>query len=275
MKYLKVGVIQPNVKVNECQDNLERIAEMIRKCAEDGAKLVCLPEAFATSLNLPKVKELAQTTEGNNCIFLCNMARECGIYLIGGFIEKEKENIYSSAVCVSPEGTILGKYQRRYIYELEKHFLTEGNKSCFIETEIAKIGLIMGYDINFPEACRELFQKGVEIIISPTQIPKAYYKSTRHLAISRATENNCYFILASSCGQNTIARLEYMGGSLVARSATGLEDYSTQYVQQEEILESLECGEGYFVTKLNMTKIRREIEDSSFLDDFLRNKKSD
>ena len=89
MKYLKVAVIQPNVKVNEYQANLDHAAEMIRKCTEEGAKLVCLPEAFATSLNLPKVKELAQTTDGEICNFLRDMAKECGVYLIGGFIEKE------------------------------------------------------------------------------------------------------------------------------------------------------------------------------------------
>ena len=271
MKYLKVAVIQPNVKVNEYQTNLDHAAEMIRKCTEEGAKLVCLPEAFATSLNLPRVKELAQTTDGEICTFLRDMAKECGVYLIGGFIEKEEDNIYSSSVCIDPEGTILGKYQRRYIYALEKHFLAAGKKSCLIETEIGKIGLIMGYDINFPEACRDLFKEGVEIIVSPTQIPKVYYQSTRQLAVARATENNCYFILASSCGMNTIARLVYMGGSLAAHSSTGLEDYSTQYSQQEDILGSCEYNEGYFIAKLNMTKIRREIEDSTFFDDFMRN----
>lgn len=270
MEYLKVAVIQPNVRVNEYQANLDCAVQMIRKCAKEGAKLICLPEAFATSLNLPKVNELAQTTDGEICTLLRVMAKEYGIYLIGGFIEKEEDKIYSSSVCIDPEGKISGKYQRRYIYALEKHFLTAGKRTCMIETEIGKIGLIMGYDINFPEACRDLFRQGVEIIVSPTQIPKVYYKSTRQLAVARATENNCYFILASSCGQNTIARLVYMGGSLVAHSATGLEDYSTQCSQQEDIWGSCEYEEGYIISKLNMTKIRREIEESTFLEDFMR-----
>ena len=270
MKFLKIAVIQPDVKVNEYEYNIQNASNMIDKCVERGAKLICLPEAFATSLNLPKVMELSQTTDGEICTFLCNKAKEHGVYIIGGFIEKENDKIYSSAILANLNGSIAGKYQRRYIYDLEKHFLTSGKSVCFIETDIGKLGIIMGYDVNFPESCRELFKKGVEIIISPTQIPKVYMKSTRQLAIARATENNCYFILASSCGKNTIARLTYMGGSIVVHSATGLEDYSTLYSQQDEILGSCDTGEGIIITNLNMSKIRREIEDSSFYNDYVR-----
>ena len=269
MKNLKIGVVQLDVKVNNYKANLECAERMIEQCVNDGADIVCLPEAFATSLNLPKAKELSQTIEGEICTYMRNIAKAKHIFLIGGFIENEHDKVFSTAICIDPQGNIIGKYQRRYIYALEKHFITGGTKSCLIDTPLGKLGIIMGYDINFPESCRELFRKKVEIIISPTQIPKVYYKSTRQLAIARATENNCYFVLVSSCGQNTIARLEYMGGSIISRSATGLELYSTQYTQQEEVLGALNHEEGYIVVELNMSKIKREIEDSSFYDDYL------
>lgn len=267
MEFLKVAVIQPNVKANNYVHNLTSVINMIDTCAAEGAKLINIPEAFATSLNLPNVKELAQKNDGEICTKLIDKAKEHSVYIIAGFIEEDDDKIYSTSVLVNPRGEIQGKYRRRFIYDLEKHFIAKGNEVCIVDTDIAKIGIIMGYDVNFPEATKELFYQKVEIIVCPAQIPLTYNTSTRHLAVARATENSCYFILASSCGQNTIARLTYMGGSMIAQSSVGLELYSMAYTRQKEILATCATEENIIYAKLNMTHIRRALEENPHFKD--------
>ncbi|MFF2910175.1 carbon-nitrogen hydrolase family protein [Paenibacillus sp. NPDC057934] len=268
MEHLKVAVIQPNVRANDYTHNLTNVIHMIDTCAAEGAKLISIPEAFATSLNLPKMKELAQTEDGEICTRLIERARKHGVHIVAGFIEAADAKIYSTAVLISPDGRIAGKYRRRFIYQLERFFVAEGNDVCIVDTEIGKIGIIMGYDVNFPESTREFFRNKVEIIVCPSQIPHTYKNSTRHLAVARATENSCYFILASSCGQNTIARLTYMGGSIIAQSPVGLESYSTEYTRQKDLLAIADAEETILYAKLNMTKIRRELEENPHFKDF-------
>ena len=268
VEFLKVAVIQPDVKANDYVYNLNNTINKIGICAAEGAKLIAIPEAFATSLNLPKVKELAQTEDGEICTKLIQKAKEYGVYIIGGFIEESDDKIFSTSILISPSGKIQGKYRRRFIYDLEKHFVERGNDICIVNTDVAKIGIIMGYDVNFPEATRELFRQKVEIIVCPAQIPLTYSNSTRHLVIARAIENSCYFIFASSCGRNTIARLTYMGGSMIAQSPVGLEPFSTSYVRQKDVLATCDTEESIIYAKLNMTNIRRQLEENPHFKDF-------
>lgn len=262
MEFLKVAVIQGNVQVNMYEENLNIALKKIDQCAKDGAKLICLPEAFATSLDLPRVKSDAQSIDGEICTRLCESAKRNNVFIIGGFLEEEAENVYSTAVLISDTGIIIGKYRRKYIYKLEQHFIKAGDSTIIVETKIGKIGLILGYDINFPEITREMFKQRVDIIACPLQVPFIFKEPTRQLAVARATENSCYFILASSSGKNTLARIKYMGGSLIAQNSVGLEVFSTDYVKQKGILASAENDEEIIYAKLNMTKLRREISEN-------------
>jgi predicted amidohydrolase len=262
MDVVKIGVIQLESRVNGYQSNIDRAFDMIDQCASQACNLICLPEAFSTAVDLPKIKNTAEEIPGNTYNLLCRKAEEHKIYIIAGLLEKKNDKVYSSAVFIGPEGELIGMYRKAHVYQLEKHFMSAGNQVNIYDTPIGKIGIIIGYDVNFPEICRVLFKQKVEIIVCPAQIPSTYSNPTQQLAIARATENSCVFVLASACGENTLARLKYMGGSMIVRSSIGLESFGTSFVKQNEIIAKADIGETIIYGTLNMKKLRRELEEN-------------
>lgn len=257
MNFLKIGVIQLDVQVNNYDGNIERAMRMLDICADKGCQLVCLPEAFSTSIDLRGIEQISEEIPGKTSQILCRKAEERKIYIIAGIIEKE-ENIYSSSLLINSKGEIVDVYRRVHIYQLERRFLSPGNFLKVNETPIGRIGMIIGYDINFPESCRYLFRKRAEIIVCPAHIPHPFASTTVHLAIARAIENGCYFILVSSVGENIFARIKYMGNSLIARSPVALDPYGPEYIKEDELIAKADSNETIIYGKFSLRRLRRE-----------------
>lgn len=263
MNWVKLAVVQLDSDINDIQGNLGRANEKIKECAYQGADIVCLPEAFATTINLPRINEQAEYVPGGPiCDQLCSWAKESHVFITAGVLEKEKGRYYSTSVLINEKGKLIGKYRRKSVYLLEKHFISEGTQTAVFDTKLGKIGLMNGNDIHFPDITTSMFREQVEIIICTAQIPIAYRQLTHMLAQARAAENCCYFVLASSCGKNDIARLEFMGGSMVTRSCVGLEPLGFDYISQESIITSCGKEEAVLSVDLDMKKLRREKEQN-------------
>lgn len=255
---MKVGVIQLKSEISNYQSNIDRAIRMIDRCIEERCDLICLPEAFSTTLDFRRCKEVSEDIPGRTSELLCGKAKESGVHLVAGILEKKNEDVYSSVVLINPKGEIAGIYRRVHLFQLEKRFIRAGNSLMVFETSIGRIGIIIGYDINFPEACRLLFEQKAEIIVCPTQIPDTFAYATRLLSLARAIENSCYFILVSSVGENIPARFKYMGNSLIARSSVALDPYSTDYIRENEIIAQADDNETIIYGSLDLRRLRRE-----------------
>lgn len=110
-----------------------------------------------------------------------SLARELSISLIPGTIvenhsptpahnENEKPLLYNTAYFIAPTGEILGSYRKKNIWHPERKYLTSSGEEphVVIETPVGKIGLLVCWDLAFPEAFRELIAQGAELIIIPT-----------------------------------------------------------------------------------------------------------
>jgi len=252
------GVIQLAPRINDIDKNLNKVSLAIEECVTNKCQLVVLPEAFATSLELPRLNKIAEKIPGPITYFLKAKAKENNIYLVAGIAEAFEDNIYSSSVLIDHKGEILSTYRRMHVYDLENRFIASGNSVQVTDTPFGRIGMIIGYDLNFPEACRLLFASKVEIIVCPSQLLVAFTKAIRSMALSRAAENCCYFIHASSTGANTLAGLTFMGNSLIARSPIGLSPYSLEYQNETEVLAEAKREETILYADLDLVKLRRE-----------------
>lgn len=259
MKELTIGVIQMKSEPGKYQENMDRAKSMIADCAAKNYQLVCLPEAFATTIDFGALPGIAQSIPGEITDVLSGLAQEYGIDIIAGILEVVEENIYSSVVYINSEGTILSVYRRVNVYELEKKFLAQGSELVVVNTKWGKIGLLGGYDINFPELCRRYFEEKTELMVCLCQIPDTFLTSTVAIAKARATENNCYFVLASNIGKNVLARIDFMGNSMVAQGGDAFDFASGEYIPQEEILAIAGQEETVLTARLNMKRKNLEI----------------
>ena len=184
---------------------------------------------------------------------------ESYIDIIAGVLEETKEQFFSSVVYIDSEGIIRSVYRRVNIYGFEKKFISPGNELVVVKTKWGKIGLLGGYDINFPELCRRYFEEETALMVCLCQIPDTFLISMTTIAKARAAENSCYFVLASNIGRNILARIDFMGNSMIAQGGDTFDFASGEYIPQEEILAIADQEEVVLTARLNMKHKNLEI----------------
>ena len=143
---MKVGYIQTSPILKDKQRNFEDIEKLIQDFKID---LIVLPELFATGYNFiskEEVAELAEDNDGETAQFLIKIAHLTGAIIVGGFIEKDGDKIYNSAMIVSNKG-VIDTYRKIHLYFKEKLWFSPGNKPLKVnEINGIRIGIIICFD---------------------------------------------------------------------------------------------------------------------------------
>lgn len=161
MGRLRIAVVQMESKLGREPANLRRAERYVRQAAGDGADLVCLPEAFLTSGNILEVADVAVPIPGDATDQLCRVAAELGVHIVAGLLERgEDASYYSTSVLIDRTGELRGTYRRVHRHELESRYLAGGTEYPTFDLDIGRVGLMQGYDVNFPEVSREYLRRG-------------------------------------------------------------------------------------------------------------------
>ncbi|MFH9087851.1 MULTISPECIES: carbon-nitrogen hydrolase family protein [unclassified Streptomyces] len=267
---LRVGLVQLSVATNRRTDNLRRADALIQEAVDDGCELVVLPEAFATALNLPKSHEVAEPVPGPVTEWLAERAGRHGVWIAAGLLERDGGQVHSSAVLIADDGSLVDVYRRTVVYDLEAHFLTGEVGTRVVDTPLGRIGLVVGYDIQFPEVLRGLFADGVEIVVCPSILLRPFAEPVRQMLLARAAENCAYVLFAGATGENTLAGLTYMGRTAVIRSPMAIGAYSRDFRRQEPVLAEADREECVVSADLDLHELRRMQAAAPFPADFRR-----
>ena len=217
----KVAVIQFKASTDKDQ-NLKRIVNFIIKAASHGADLCAFPEFmmfYTTSQQSPSdLASQAETINGNFVRTIADVAKKNSIEVIGTIYEKskKKDRVYDTSFLVDKSGVIKSTYRKIHLYDAlgfkESNKLEPGSKiSVPIKTSVGKLGMLICYDLRFPEMSRTLASSGSEILVAPSAWVKGMMKEEHWLTINktRAIENGCYIIAPDQVGNI------YCGRSLV------------------------------------------------------------
>ncbi len=183
--------------------NLERAGTLISLAAQEGAKIICMPQLFNSLWFLHSIEErnfsLAETSEGPTVTFMREVALERQVVLICPIFEKDGESFFNTAFVIGPDGEIIGRYRKVHVPQIplweEKAYFMPGNLGFPVfDTPFAKIGVQICWDTFFPEGFRILALKGAEVIFTPTA--SAFYHSRMkwERALSAAAHANGVFV---------------------------------------------------------------------------------
>jgi predicted amidohydrolase len=222
---IKVALAQISSKRENKKENLQKIEELTIKAKEQAADLVIFPELSLTGYVLhDQIYELAEIIPGASTKTIEELAKKTGVHIIFGMpelSEKTKATIFNTAVFVGPQGFI-GKYRKMYlpthsVFE-EKRYFRLGYQTAAFNTAIGKIGLIICYDIFFPEVCRLTRLKGAELTVCISASPAARRRYFEILTEARALENTAFLAYVNLAGVQD--GLQFWGGSRLV-SPTG------------------------------------------------------
>jgi predicted amidohydrolase len=148
-------------------------------------------------------------------VSLGRLARELGVYVAYGLIERDGDRLFNALVLVGPEGLVGKAYRKIHLPYLGlDRFVTPGDRPFRVEdTPLCRVGLNICYDASFPESARILSLKGSDVILLPTNWPTGSDEFAEHGIPTRALENHVYLIAANRVGEERGFR--FMGRSAI------------------------------------------------------------
>jgi predicted amidohydrolase len=174
---VKIGQIQMHIREDK-DENIKRAGEFIDEAADRGADIVVLPEMFNCPYKASYFPKYAEIQGGDTYTFLKGKALDKGVYIFGGSIpEKDLEGrIFNTCFIFDREGNELGRHRKTHLFDIdvkggqsfrESDTLTAGDGPTVADTEFGKIGVMICYDVRFPEFARMMVNQGAGIIIVP------------------------------------------------------------------------------------------------------------
>ena len=163
----KLAAIQICPKVGDIDANLKKASRLIGDASKAGAEFVCLPELFTTGAVGDKIYELAEPIPGRTTVELACIARDNRVYLVAGMAEKDTNTgkLHNASVLIAPDGELLKKYRKVFLYLGEKESFTPGEEFSVCEVSFGRIALTICYDYVFPEYIRHLVLQGAQLLV--------------------------------------------------------------------------------------------------------------
>ena len=212
---MKIAIYQCEGVTKKVEKNLEILQRAAKSAAEQGARLLICTEMFLTGYNIgDAVYDLAESVDGPASQHAAAIAREADTALLYGYPERDGDRVYNSAILIDRNGKTLANYRKTHLYGSEENRLFQkGDKFAVTELDGMKIGILICYDVEFPEAARTLALAGAAVIAVPTAIMEPYCLVARLVVPARAYENQVFVAYANRCGQE--GNLTYCGLSCI------------------------------------------------------------
>lgn len=220
----KVRVVTTRIPVRwdtTVHDNLQSMAEVLDEAGREKPDVVLLTEIFPERGVKGTVYDLSEPIPGPATEVLSRKAREDHTYIIACMLERDGGKAYDTAVLIDRQGRIAGKYRKVNLPLAEvEGGETPGNEYPVFDTDFGRIGMLICYDIFFPETVRIMRLAGAEIVFVPIAGDGAgarhYDVTTRALAL----DNGVY--LVTSVSEGLASRIVNPDGEVMAEATDGL-----------------------------------------------------
>jgi len=179
-------------KGKSAMENCRQFAPLIAEAGEKQADLICLPECltmYGTGLDYADV---AEPIPGPSTEYFGKLARKHNLYIVAGLLEKSGDLVFNTAALMGPDGKFVGKYRKVCLPREEiEHGISPGHDYPIFDTRFGKLGMMICWDVHFPEVARNLANQGAEIIAMPI------WGGNPTLAKARAIENQFYLVTST------------------------------------------------------------------------------
>lgn len=255
MREIAIALVQLEPKLGEMEQNLVRMSEMIeRVCLEEPVDLVIFPELATSGYECGmRFTELAERVPAHSVNLLARRAKEFSTHILFGLPTKEKVEsiLYNGAVLIGPEGELLCEYRKIHLKGEEKLAFRPGYRYMVMETGFGVIGLLVGWDMAFPEAARSVVLEGAELVCVCANWEEPRVDEWYTYLRARALENAVYVAAANRVGEEY--SYKFFGHSAIVNP-------------HGELISAIdEPVEGYTIVRIDLDQVRKAREESQLL----------
>lgn len=211
--------------------NLSAMESAIRDAAAGGADVVCFPELFYSGyhLNRTDMERLALCRDSSEIRRMCAMAADNRIHVLVSFPEREPDTgaLYIAAMLIGPQGDVLLHHRKTYRWAGEQAIFTAGHGYETCDTGFGKAGVLICYEMEFPEPARILTLQGAQILLVTSAFDEV--EEMRGYLSALAIQNQCWVVAVNSVQPESPRRGFSCAVDQYGRILAGLE-------QQEQLL---------------------------------------
>ena len=249
---MKIGIAQTNCFPGDIKANLNMITQFTQLAKNADCEVLVFPEMVDTGYDMATIKTDAKTWKEKPFKHLQQNARKNEMGIICGISERVKDKIFNSLVVFNQQGELIGKYRKTHLAAYppfnEHNSISPGNSLEIITIGDFKIGLMICYDLRFPEIARSLVLKGANVLLLSSAWPFPRLIHWETLIRARAIENQAYFIAANRVG--SVGKTTFCGSSRI------VDPYGVVVSSAAENREELIIGE---ISKKTVLSVREQM----------------
>jgi predicted amidohydrolase len=251
---MKIALGQTIGTPGDVPANLGLMGRLAGAAAAQGADLLLLPELFLSGYNIgDRVQGLAERDDGPSAAAAGAIAAKTGLAILYGYPERGAEAVYNSALLLDKTGQHIANYRKTHLWgDFERRQFRPGASAPLFTLAGTRFGIMICYDIDFPELSRRYALDGAEAILALSATTAPYPVVPRRLIPARAYENRLFVAFCDRAG--TEHGLAYAGESCVA-------------APDGEILAACGQGEELAIAEIDFDRYRRFRQDHRFTED--------
>ena len=207
---MKVTCIQMDMAFGRVEENFQKAEKLIEAAMAEHPDVLVLPEMWNTGF-FPKenLKDLCDTDGSRVKAEIGAFAKKFSVNIVAGSVANVRDGkIYNTAYVFDRKGVCVASYDKAHLFSPmgEDEYFTPGHRLCRFTLDNVPCGLVICYDIRFPELSRSLAVEGIDVLFMVSQWPRERIHHLRTLTAARAIENQIFLVCCNSCGtaENTV-----------------------------------------------------------------------
>ncbi|MDT0572412.1 carbon-nitrogen hydrolase family protein [Streptomyces sp. DSM 3412] len=214
---MRTALLQSSGQPGSVVGNLKVLDEAAGRAAEAGAGLVVAPEMFLTGYAIgDDIARLAEAADGESADAVAEIAGRHGVAVVYGYPERAGEAVHNSAQLVSADGVRLANYRKTHLFGcFERDHFTPGERSV-VQVELGglRVGILICYDVEFPENVRAHALAGTDLLVVPTAQMHPFQFVAESMIPVRAFESQMYVAYVNRVGRE--GEFDFVGLSTLA-----------------------------------------------------------
>jgi predicted amidohydrolase len=185
------------------EDSLAALSDAARRAAEAGARLLLASELYLTGYAVgTALPEVAEAADGPGACRVAEIASKHGLAIAYGYPELDGCTLYNSVQLIGPDGGRLANYRKTHLFgEFENTYFAPGDEPVVqADLDGVRIGLLICYDVEFPENVRAHALAGTDLLLVPTALMRPYEIVAQTILPARAWESQLYIAYTNRCG---------------------------------------------------------------------------
>jgi|SRR6056297_7094 len=253
MNNMKIGQVQMKVYPDK-EKNILEVEKYLEEMKDQNPDIIVLPEMFNCPYDKSLFEKYSEKERGKTWSKLSDLAQKYEVYLFAGSIPEKEDSgeVYNTSYVFDRKGNQIGRHRKVHLFDIdieggqtfiESETLTPGKDLTLVDTEFGKIGLMICYDIRFPEWARLMTLKGAQLIIIPGAFNMTTGPAHWELSFRARALDNQVFTLGTAPAQDKEASYTSYGNSILV-SPWG------------EVLDRMGFEEGYIINDIDLRKIK-------------------